>query len=156
MASQTTIPAAIDAIVTLFTTALATPYPLVKVYDGPPVAGDVPTTYVSIGYSEDEDAYSVGGSTSRFGEGVPAESYGINILISTWDGDVILRSKRALVGGIYNTLAGVIWADRTLTGLIKAPGLAEIGAVSWSMEQYEDGAAVNCQFTVDVSEAVLW
>lgn len=158
MAGQTTIPAALGGAFDLVVAALAVPKPDVAVYFGPMPITDPPRTFVVVGYSEDEDQSSVQGQTQRYGgEGTPQEDYAISCYISTLDGDSDdLRSKLAETAAVYDIVTGAVRADRTLKGAIQLPGLAELGAFSWSLEQYEDGASAYVEFEIQITSAVLW
>lgn len=158
MPGQTSIPAALGGAFDLVAAALVVPKPDVTVYFGPMPITDPPRTYVVVGYSEDEDQSSVQGQTQRFGgEGTPQEDYGIACYVSTWDGDGDdMRSKLTETAAVYDIVTAAVRADRTLKGAIQPPGLAELGAFSWSLEQYEDGASAYVEFEIRVTSAVLW
>lgn len=158
MPGATSIPAVFDGAYDLVVSALAVPKPEVTVYFGPMPVTDPPRTFVVVGYSEDEDQSAIQGNTERFGgEGTPQEDYAIACYISTWDGDSDdLRTKLADTASVYDVVTAAIRADRTLSGAIKPPGLAEIGGFSWTLDQLEDGAVVQVAFEIRVTSAVLW
>jgi hypothetical protein len=158
MSGATSVPAAITGAYDLCVSALSGPKPDVTVYFGPMPVTDPPRTYVVVGYSEDEEQSSIQGNTDRFGgEGTPMEEYTIACYVSTWDGDSDdLRTKLTDTAAVYNLLTAAVRADRTLSGAIQPPGLAEIGGFSWVLEQLEDGAVCQVDFEIRVTSAVLW
>jgi hypothetical protein len=158
MAGATSVPAAFAGAFDLVSSAMSAARPDVTVYFGPMPVTDPPPTYVVIGYSEDEDQSFIQGDTSRYGgEGVPMEEYRIACYVSTWDGDSDdLRPKLTDTAAVYNIITAAVRADRTLSGAIQPPGLAEIGNFSWIMDQLEDGAVVQVAFEIQVTSAVLW
>jgi hypothetical protein len=158
MAGATSIPAAIAGAYDLIVAALAVPKPDVTVHFGPETVGDSPRTYVVVGYSEDENEASIQGNTERYGgEGTPMEEYAIACYISTWDGDPDdLRQKLIDTAEVYNLVTAAVRADRTLSGAIQPPGLAELGGFAWVLDQAEDGAIAQVNFDIRVTSAVLW
>jgi hypothetical protein len=158
MPGATSVPAALNGTYDLFVSALSVAKPDVTVYYGPMPVTDPPRTFVVVGYSEDEDQSAIQGDTDRFGgEGTPMEDYSIACVISTADGDSDdLRSKLTESAAVYNLLTAAVRADRTLSGAIQSPGLAEIGGFSWVLDQLEDGAVCQVEFQVKVTSAVLW
>jgi hypothetical protein len=158
MVGATSVPAALNGAFDLFVSALSAAKPDVTVYYGPMVVTDPPRTYVVVGYSEDEDQSAIQGSTERYGgEGTPQEDYAIACSISTWGGDSDdLRAKLTESAAVYDLLTAAVRADRTLSGAIQPPGLAEIGGFSWVLDQLEDGAVCQVEFQIQVTSAVLW
>jgi hypothetical protein len=153
--ATTLVPAAIDYLVALFRANVP---PRVKVFDGPPLMGDVPSDFVAVAYSDDEEtpAVDTNRQLSSFGNGIYQEDFTIRCRIDSFTGDNKLQPRRARVQEIFTTLGGLIDADRTLGGIIRPPGLAEIGDQSWNQDPYEDGSVVSLVFYVRVDSAVLW
>lgn len=154
MTTQSTVFQAIDYVVDLCKANVATG---VYVYDGPATGVAAERIQVMVAYNDDEGAPAVDGQAETSNFGFPMERYTIDCSISIEDGDTNLRSKRAEVKAIFDVLAGAVRADRTLGGLIKLPGLAEITGFVYTQDQFEaEGSGVVAAFSVSVTDSVLW
>jgi hypothetical protein len=158
MSGATSIPGALVGAFNVASSALSAALPDVAVYFGPMPVTVPPRTFLVVGYSEDEDQSAIQGETSRFGgEGTPMEDYAITCFAQTWDGDDNdLPSKMTEVAAVYDIVTAAIRADRTLGGVIKPPGLAQMGGFAWVVDLLEDGAYAQVQFDIQVTSAVLW
>jgi len=152
--AETLVPTVVDYLVDTFTAAVPAK---VKVFDGPPPTSDVPNDFVAVAYAEDEEASAVDGEAvlSTLGNNWYTETFTVRCQINSFTGDDDLRPRRARVAQIYNTLVALVRTDRSLGGLVKPPGLAQISGFAWRQDPYEDGAAVSAVFDVQVTGALL-
>lgn len=157
MAEQTTLFLAIDYMVQLANTVMATlnldDY---MVYDGPGVGDGGERIQVMVAYNDDQGAPAVEGTAGTSDFGVPVEDYRIDCSIGISDGDTDLKAKRAEARAIFNSLVGAVRADRKLGGLLVANGIAEISGFVYSQDQWDTDSAVVAAFSVNVREATIW
>ena len=144
---------AIDYLVALFRSLVT---PDVYVYDGPPTGDAGERIQISVAYSDSEGGPSVNGDAGTSNFGFPVESYEIDCSISISDGDTDLASKRTEARSLFNSLVGAVRADRSLGGLIKLPGLAEISGFVYVQDQDETGSVTIAAFTVNCNSVVIW
>lgn len=154
MAEQTTMFQAVDYMVAL---CRANAPVGTYVYDGPETGDAAARIRILIAYSDADGAPAIEGQAGTSDFGFPVENYTVDCSIAIDDGDTDLSAKRAEVRAIFNTLVGAVRSDRSLGGLIKPPGLAEISGFVYTQDQYEaEGSAVVAAFSVAVTEAVIW
>lgn len=121
------VPAAIDALVSIWTEALADDSAVVL--DGPPTGDQSKSDYVSVGWqaeSDDRAAESIQSFASA-GARTRDEDFSIACWIDTWTGDRSVRARRVRA---YELLAVLENALRATNLAPEAPTLN--GAVLWS------------------------
>lgn len=117
------------------------------VFDGPPVTGNAPTRYATVGYVFGEDsggefrtdttnAYRIEETGSVRGE----------IVATTGTADI--ASVRAQAFALADALEAAIRADRTLGGVLSADGLATL-RFDVVPAQTQQGATQRLPFSVD-------
>lgn len=119
-----------------------------EVYDGPPVTGDNPARYATVGYVFGEDG---GGSftTDTAGNGFQiVESGSVRGEIVATTGAADLVTVRAQAFAMADALEASIRADRTLGGVLSAQGTAVL-RVDVLPTQTTQGATQRLPFTVD-------
>lgn len=167
MANWTRTPEVMDALVTMFTAALPADGSVVLL-DGPPVGGEVPDSYVAVGYAP---AFSASAFTGTAGHSItgnqvvlPAgnrqrmEQYEIQCEATTWTGDSdpgSVSRQRLATRNIFNLVAATLAADPTVGGTVTTPGYASISSVIWLVDQASTGCAVSVMFGVEVVEQWL-
>jgi hypothetical protein len=117
------------------------------VYDGPPVTGDVPTSYATVGYVLNE--VSAGSfSQTRSGDGFRVEETGgIRCELVTSTGDTDLATVRAQAFALMDVLEQAIRADQTLG--VMAPASTAALTVDVVPSQSTAGAVQRLPFTLD-------
>lgn len=136
----------IAALVAKFSTAVDVP-----VHDGP-----VPTSvnsgeFVLVGSTgDDEDGAAVDLGLSSMGPGTWTDEAG-EIVCSTWSwgGGTDLAVRRSAALGLAVACADALAADRTLGGLLQAPGLGEVRTFRYEPRQTKEGAICRIVFSVD-------
>lgn len=93
-------------------------YGSVIVYDGPPVADDAATVFVTVGHFDDGSGFdaSAGAYTTSPGvlTGLVVETGSLDCEIVAWTGDVDLPTVRAQAFTLADALEAWIRADQTL------------------------------------------
>ena len=133
------------ALVSRFDGAVAAP-----VYDGPVPAAVNNGDFVLVGSTgEDEDGAAVDLELSEMGPGTWLNETG-EVVCSfwSWTGGTNLPARRAAASALATACAAAVAADRTLGGLLVAPGLAEVSTIRYQPRQTSDGAI--CRFTFSV------
>lgn len=119
----------------------------VSVYDGPPVTGDNPATYATVGYVLDE---SSGGSFShtRSGGGYQVEETGtVRCELVATVGDADLTSVRTRAFGLLDALEQSLRTDQTL-GVMPQGATAEL-SVDVLPLQTQTGAQQRLPFSLN-------
>lgn len=122
----------------------------VPVYDGPPVTGDAPLTYVTVGFVVGED---FGGSyeQTRNGEGgwqgALEEAGTVRCEVVAATGDVDLPSMRARVFALVDAWDAGIAADETLGVL----GSSSIASLAVDVQPLQTDRGTTQRLTVTVS-----
>jgi len=145
---QSTVPAVLTNLVTLFTAAAPAGCP---VYLGPLPGSDIPPDYVTVGHADDNMPSVVGSAeASDMGDWakVYAEKYQVLCALSTSSGDELAAARMARADTIFQALMVVLRNNRTLSGAITPPGVASLGSYQWQIE--EGGSIVTIFFNVDV------
>jgi len=119
-----------------------------QVYDGPPVTGDNPTRYATVGYVFGEDG---GGSFSTDTDGngfqiVETGSVRGEIVATTGAADLVTVRSQAFA--MVDALEAYIRGDRTLGGVLSAQGTAVL-QVDVLPTQTTQGATQRLPFTVE-------
>lgn len=134
------------ALVALFDGAVAAP-----VYDGPVPAAVNKGDFVLVGSTgEDDDGAVIEQELSEVGPGTWLNEVG-EVVCScwSWSGGTDLPARRAAAAALVTACADAVAADRTLGGLLKTPGLAEVSSIAYQPRQTSDGAI--CRFTFFVT-----
>ena len=117
-------------------------------YDGPPVTGDSPTTYATVGYVYGEDSagefttdttnsYQIAETGSVRGE-----------FVATDGAPDALSAVRAKAFALTDALEAAVRSDRTLGGVLSAQGTATL-RVDVVPSQTTSGAMQRLSFTLD-------
>lgn len=133
------------ALVARFGTAVTAP-----VYDGPVPAAVNKGDFVLVGSTgEDDDGGAVDLELSTLGPGTWLEEVG-EVVCScwSWSGGTDLPARRAAADALTAACVTAVATDRTLGGLLVAPGLAEVTAIRYQPRQTSEGAI--CRFTFSV------
>jgi len=120
---------------------------------GPPPGGDVPASYIAVGYGGDNTPSVVGvNEQPDMGNwGAQAkERYGVWCVVSTSSGDELGAARLAATSTIYETLVTAVRANRTLNGAIRSPAVADVGPFTWTIEEGGMVATVAFQVLLDV------
>lgn len=149
--TASTIPAAIDALVTVFNAAVPTGS---IVIDGPAVVD--PGAYQNIVYvgvddPDTEDAYSVAATAQQawawLGHVQRAEDAEIHCSAISWNGDANQKAARDNVYALLKVLTDSITVDPTLGGAV----LMVVGVNSDSLLQSQDSAGAEAKLNFSVS-----
>lgn len=119
---------------------------VVEVFDGPPVTGDTPNDYCTVGYVEDETAGSYTDDLSDVGNSFSTEAGEVRCQLVSQTGDVDVPTMRTRSFGFLNTLRTALRTDPTLAVLPSGSVtslIVEVGNV-----QNSQGSAVSLIFTV--------
>lgn len=121
------------------------------VYDGPVPSSVNKGEFVLVGSTgEDEDGAFVETELSTLGAGDWIEETGEVVCSAwSWSGGTDLTAKRVAAAALAADCAAAVAADRTLGGLLVAPGLAQVSAFQYQPRQTTDGAI--CRFTFSVT-----
>lgn len=148
MASTSTVPAVLDKLVALATSALAGP-PAVQVLDGRPVR-DIDREAVSIGYTEDGDEAAVESTRDRAQASTSPdqERYEVKCCAWVWKGaETDAKAVRDRAYELVDLLNVALMADQTLGGLVLRARLATTGL---EQDQSNQGATAVVRFVVAV------
>jgi hypothetical protein len=148
MPTQSTVPAVLTALVTLWQPVVPTG---MTVYLGPIPGGDIPADYVTVAWADDALPSVQGrGLASELGNSpqVSAEEYGVWCAVSASGGDELAAVRMARVDSIFQALVAAVRANRTLSGAILPPGMADLGDLQWQIEA--GGSIVTIYFQVSV------
>src|ERR1051326_491190 len=122
----TTVPAVLAALIDLGASVL--PAGVVTI-DGTPDTDNLPTEFLAVGVSRDEDEPGVDGALSDEGNGTASETYTVRCVLSTATGDTgtqAVRDRRTRTAALFSTYAGAVRADPYLGGVLVAGGRADI------------------------------
>jgi hypothetical protein len=117
------------------------------VYDGPPVTGDAPFAYATVGYALNRDGAG-SFSQTRAGNGFQVEESGsVQCELVTLTGDADLASMRVQGFALIDVLDASLRADQTLGVL--APASTCSLSVDVIPEQSTAGAVQRLAFSID-------
>jgi hypothetical protein len=139
-----TVPAALTALLSIVTAAVD---PAVPVFDGMP-AGDLPDSFVIVGYSDVNGSPAVTGEQSTEGGGAREEVYDIACLVSVATGDstsTTLAELRTAAAAIFAAIEQALTGNDTLN---RAVGYAYVGGMDWIQQPTSTGAVVSIAFFV--------
>ena len=142
----TSVPQVVGALKALWTPAVKP----VQVFVGPP-AGDIPDSYLSICYGGDDRPGIIGFGKPYEGGNYTdarAEEFALWCTASTATGDHDGQSRMDATNTIFSQAVDAIHDDRSLGGVVPAPGFADVDQFEWTIE--EDGSIATVFFTVKV------
>lgn len=142
-----TIPAAIDALVTALTQADG--LGSVAVLDGPEVDASSRDEALIVGAGAVDDPTAVDASTEHEGLSLERdrEQYGIRCVLMVRDGSGSVPAARRRAYDLLGAVGAALAADYTLGGAVMTAGLGTHGL---SQDQDERGAHIVIAFTIDV------
>lgn len=146
MMRGTTAPQVVAALSTLWT-PLVRP---VQTFVGPP-AGDIPDSYLAICYGGDDRPGIIGFAKPYEGGNYTdarAEEFSVWCTASTATGDQSGQSRMDATNAILGKCVDAIQGDRSLGGVVPAPGFVDMDNFEWTIE--EDGTIATVFFTVKV------
>lgn len=135
------------ALKSRFDTALS-----VDVYDGPYPPAVNKGDFVLVGSSGEDgiDGAAVDLTLSDLGPGDWLDEAGEVVCSSwSWSGHPDIPARRAAAAGNAVACVQAVREDRTLGGLLVAPGLAEVSVLTYEPRQTAEGAI--CRFTFSVT-----
>lgn len=115
----------------------------VKVYDGLPLTGDTPRTFVTVGYSTGEDMSGNAEDTNGLGD-IGQESGVVRSDLVCWSGSGTVTPLRAQAFGLYDAWRDAVRADPSL-GL---PAVNATLAVDAEPEQTASGPLFRLTVTL--------
>ncbi len=145
MATVSTVPAVLDALIAACRAAVA-PSALasVQIHDGPPI-GDLEPDYVAVGWTQITPSWQASDTLEYFGGG-GGERYGVPVMIRSWSGEVDIKARRdrafALADAIAD-LASALTADG-------ANVVASLTVAAYQPSKTAEGAEVVLSATVSV------
>lgn len=139
---MTSVPAAVDGLLSVLRGSST--FARVKVEDGPWVTRPSDLDVVVIGWLPDEGP-TVDWSDPIAGLDSDSETYDVQGLVSSWDGDSVIKTARDRADGILEAIRGLLRDDPTLDGAVSRARL-----VSGAMTQYQTsgGCEVAINFAV--------
>ena len=149
--ADSTIPAAITALMSMFAAAL----PDVAVFDSD-VTGAVPDEYVGVAFPDAEDPTTspavtfeqdwggIGGAPLR-------EEFEIRCEIATWSGGDTLAARRVRALALFASCQNAVRADHGLQSSISASGSARVSGGQMVTGDSPQGPLCTLNFTVQVS-----
>ncbi|WP_242890265.1 hypothetical protein [Actinomadura litoris] len=139
--SVSTVPTALDALVTGLTAAL----PDVQVVDGQPVSTEGDVICIGFGGVPGEPAVESTRTREQLAREPDREQYDIACLASSWSGDTDAKTVRDRAYELVDAAADVLAADDTLGGVVME---ARITTDSLTQEQTAEGAVATVRFIV--------
>jgi hypothetical protein len=125
----------------------------VSVFDGPPVTGDVPTSYCTVGYVEDDDAGSYTDDLSEVGNVFTTETGSIRCRLVVTSGDVDISTVRTAAFALVDALRTSL-RTAPLVGVLPAGSTTSL-AVDVGSVQNERGSGQRLDFTVSYACPVI-
>lgn len=118
----------------------------VEVFDGPPVTGDVPGDYCTVGYVEDDTAGTYTDDLGDFGNAFSTENGLVRCQLVCGTGDVDLPSMRSRAFGYLDTLRAALRSDPT-AGVLPAGSTTAL-TVDVLSSQNQAGSAQALVFSI--------
>lgn len=143
-----TLEAVTEALVTMFTAALGA----VPVFDGPTPTKQLPPVYLIVGSTGDdgEDAV-VALPESDMGNHWTDESAELQCVVYAWAGNGTVAVQRNLAQPVVDTCRAALYADPTLSGVLKGGYKAWVTRVTRTQQQTSDGPVVKLAMTISYS-----
>ena len=152
-------PIILTTLYSIFTDALATQEPDLKVSLGPLVTGQfLPEKYLTVGHFEigrgmTRPVVDMTQGLSDMGNNMMDQYYDVHSQLSVAQGDE--TDEQALVvitnaSAIFDTVVASIQSERTLRGAVDPPGYADVRKAQWYVEKSDTGTVVTVNFTVHV------
>ena len=154
--AMTTVPAVLSALVALGQAVL----PAVTVFDGAPDIDNLPDTFLSIGWSRDEDEPGVDGDLEDQGNYSASESYAVHCVLSVATGDTggtAVADRRTEVMALWTAFGTALRADPSIGGAL-GPSIsrAVLGSFAWVYGQTAAGGTfAEIEFDIDVTAEYL-
>lgn len=145
--ATSTIPAAIDGLITVLSASTALTG--VLILDGPP-GPNTPKDYVAVGYAEDGGSVQGQQAPAGLGNLRRSETYDISCQLSSWKGGKDLPSVRARAFELLAAVEDAIRAGATLNGAVI---FADITTIAFDQYQTEQGPVATIDFAVTVQAA---
>jgi hypothetical protein len=147
--ADSTIPAAIAALVAMFTAAL----PAVQVFDSD-ITADVQKEYVGVAFPDSADPAGNPGVTftqgwAALGAGRKFEEYDIRCQLSSWSGDGTIAARRTRAFAMFAACQTALRADSLLAGALPT-GAATTGPGQLIDADTQYGPTCTLAFTVEV------
>lgn len=145
--ATTALFAVVDALVTIFDTALA-----ITVYDGPQATDANLQQYAAVGW--DGDPTSTGQAGDAQQDWAPRANTGlfsrddrgtVRCVVVAWSGDSVVAARRTATKGYLASIENALRADPSLGGVVIAAGITDIGLIQ---EVSDGGNTVRIPFTV--------
>jgi hypothetical protein len=153
MPIQSTVPGVLSALVALWTPLLPAG---VAISLGPTPGGDIPADYVTVGWADDSMPGVTGTSRptelGNLGQQA-AEEYGVWCAVSTSSGDELAAARMARTDSVFQALVAAVRGNRTLSGVLLAPGMADLGTFQWQLES--GGAVATVYFQIEVNAGLV-
>lgn len=121
----------------------------VSVFDGPPVTGDTPTSYCTVGFIEDEDAGGYTDDQATAGNTLTTESGAIRCRLVVVSGDTDLSALRTAAFALVDALRASLRSDPT-AGVLPAGSMTSL-EVNVRSAQNDRGAGQALDFVVSYS-----
>lgn len=136
--------------------ALLTAAVTVPVYGAGDLVGDDARAFVTVGEPADSgDTATAEQSANRAGNQWRDEVGDIPCTVNVWDGGTSIAPLRVTAKQLLTACTAAVLNDRTLSGLLVPPGLAEVVSVRLREGQTDHGALVSAGFTVRYSAQFL-
>lgn len=144
---MTTVPAALDGLVTTVRVAVSTlPAPEVRVDDGPWLSRPEEADVVAVGWTPDEGT-AVEYSDVIAGLDSSQETYDVTCLASSWSGGTDMSARRARADSLVEAIRSELRKDRTLGGAVTR---ARLSTASVDQYQTSSGCEVAVVFVIRI------
>ncbi|WP_236574625.1 hypothetical protein [Nocardiopsis sp. FR26] len=147
MASTTSVPGVLDALVALCENAPGLGADGVQVIDGQPLVAQDPDLVV-VGWSPVRPTTEINQTRQNASATRDQETYDVPVLLSSERGDPDMRLVRANVEEMVNACNTALSADRRLGG---ACLMAQISQVTWEQAATEGGVAATAEVLITVT-----
>lgn len=139
-----TLDAAISKLYQLVSTTLAITQPDVQVLDGPDIV-DVGQDVIAVGITADDSIVSADYPTA--GLVVQAETYDLECLVRSWNGDPDLAARRARAVQLFEEVARLVKGNPTLDQTVAR---ARIVRADYHPLRLPEGAVATLSFRVRI------
>lgn len=141
---NTVIDTALTALVQILTTNMANIDPDVQVLDGPSI-DDVGRDVIAIGMTAESTSTD---ATERIaGLAVVHETFDVECLVRSWNGDHDLSSRRHRAFQILDEVMGIVHDDNTLGGAVTRARLAR---TDYHPSRIPEGAVASVTFRIRI------
>ena len=144
------LPAILDYLVSLFTTASTVGGTGVSVYDGPTVTQEPAQRILWVGIDDPDtdEPETASSETPWAGLGAQAKNEQVTVWCAAeaWGGETEVAAIRTAAFAIYNAAEALLRADVMLGGLVQFPGVA---GVVLRQNQTTQGAVARVSFRIE-------